>query len=256
MLRFFRKIRHNLLDQGKIVRYLTYAIGEIILVVVGILIALQVNNWNEARKDRQDELLILREIHANLKIDLEEFERNLGHLRNQEIACQKMFEIIEQDLPYDESYGYYARFVRLFPRFTPKTSGYQLLKTKGLDLVRSDPLRQAITDLYEYGYNYVRTKENEISEFKTTQLVPSATAYQGIVSLTVEDKPESLTVPQGLIDTGRFLTMIRFEQFKKDVDFHALIKEAQIHGESFRFSHEFSVEEIKALITRLEAEFE
>ena len=50
MIKFFRKIRQNLLSEGKTGKYLKYAIGEIILVVIGILIALQINNWNENRK--------------------------------------------------------------------------------------------------------------------------------------------------------------------------------------------------------------
>ena len=50
MLKFFRNIRKNLISNGKTVNYLKYAIGEIILVVIGILIALQINNWNENRK--------------------------------------------------------------------------------------------------------------------------------------------------------------------------------------------------------------
>lgn len=50
MIKFFRKIRQNLVSEGKAVNYLKYAIGEIILVVIGILIALQINNWNEERK--------------------------------------------------------------------------------------------------------------------------------------------------------------------------------------------------------------
>ena len=50
MIKFFRKIRQNLLSENKFNKYLIYAIGEIFLVVIGILIALQINNWNENRK--------------------------------------------------------------------------------------------------------------------------------------------------------------------------------------------------------------
>ena len=71
MIKFFRKIRHNLLSQGKTGKYLTYAIGEIILVVIGILIALQINNWNEERKiqGNQEQYLMLLKTEAlnNLK---------------------------------------------------------------------------------------------------------------------------------------------------------------------------------------------
>jgi len=55
MLSFFRKIRQKLLSQNRVTQYLAYAIGEIILVVIGILIALQVNNWNENRKNGEIE---------------------------------------------------------------------------------------------------------------------------------------------------------------------------------------------------------
>ena len=51
MLKFFRKIRYNYMEQNKTGKYFKYAIGEIALVVIGILIALQINNWNEARKE-------------------------------------------------------------------------------------------------------------------------------------------------------------------------------------------------------------
>ncbi|WP_033959722.1 DUF6090 family protein [Psychroserpens jangbogonensis] len=50
MIKFFRKIRQNLFAEGKTVKYLTYVIGEIVLVVIGILIALQVNTWSENQK--------------------------------------------------------------------------------------------------------------------------------------------------------------------------------------------------------------
>ncbi|MEN2281330.1 DUF6090 family protein [Algoriphagus sp. SE2] len=50
MIKFFRKIRYNLMSENNTSKYVKYAIGEIVLVVIGILIALQINNWNESRK--------------------------------------------------------------------------------------------------------------------------------------------------------------------------------------------------------------
>jgi len=55
MIKLFRNIRKNLLNEGKTASYLKYAIGEIVLVVIGILIALQINNWNQRRLDRIEE---------------------------------------------------------------------------------------------------------------------------------------------------------------------------------------------------------
>ncbi len=56
MIKFFRKIRQRLLTENKFSKYLIYAIGEIILVVIGILIALQINNWNELNKIKKSEI--------------------------------------------------------------------------------------------------------------------------------------------------------------------------------------------------------
>src|SRR6056297_1334171 len=92
MIKFFRKIRQNLLSEGKTGKYFKYAIGEIILVVIGILIALQINNWNEARKKKQVEKqvlislfqevekdrIMLKEIDYQYKNDL----RSLTYFRN------------------------------------------------------------------------------------------------------------------------------------------------------------------------------
>ena len=62
MIKFFRKIRQNLLNQGETTKYFKYAIGEIVLVVIGILIALQINNWNEEKKNLQKENIFLEGI--------------------------------------------------------------------------------------------------------------------------------------------------------------------------------------------------
>ena len=66
MIKFFRNIRKTLLSEGKTSKYLKYAIGEIILVVIGILIALQVNNWNELRKHRANEKLYLESLYKDI----------------------------------------------------------------------------------------------------------------------------------------------------------------------------------------------
>ena len=66
MIKFFRNIRKKLLQEGKTANYLKYAVGEIILVVIGILIALQVNNWNENRKERDRETNLLDQIEKDL----------------------------------------------------------------------------------------------------------------------------------------------------------------------------------------------
>jgi len=70
MIKLFRNIRQNLLNEGKTTKYFKYAIGEILLVVIGILIALQINNWNEKQKKKKQLDTIYTTIEQNLKTDL------------------------------------------------------------------------------------------------------------------------------------------------------------------------------------------
>ena len=71
MIKFFRKIRQNLLSEGQTEKYLKYALGEILLVVIGILIALQVNDWNEVRKNNNKANSFLLELKKNIESDID-----------------------------------------------------------------------------------------------------------------------------------------------------------------------------------------
>ena len=95
MIKFFTKIRYNLLEKNKTGKYFKYAIGEIILVVIGILIALTINNWNEDRKQRVKE----QELFYNLKID---FESRLKELKELNKAREIGIEAIKRLNQYIE----------------------------------------------------------------------------------------------------------------------------------------------------------
>ena len=77
MIKFFRKIRQNLLSEGKTGKYMKYAIGEIVLVVIGILIALSINNWNENRKAYSKSKNYLTEMLKDLESDTLSFNTGI-----------------------------------------------------------------------------------------------------------------------------------------------------------------------------------
>lgn len=77
MIKFFRKIRQRLLIENKFSKYLLYAIGEIALVVIGILIALQINNWNENQKTKKLEIAFLENLQIDLEVDISVFNRRI-----------------------------------------------------------------------------------------------------------------------------------------------------------------------------------
>jgi len=84
MIKFFRKIRQNLLWEGKTGKYFKYAVGEIILVVIGILIALQINNWYEDRKLIVKEKETYKNIITDLKRDLVQLETSIYWAKRQQ----------------------------------------------------------------------------------------------------------------------------------------------------------------------------
>ena len=75
MIKFFRRIRQKQISEGKTGTYFKYAIGEIILVVIGILIALSISNWNEERKIKKAEIGILQNLKTELKFNLDDLKK-------------------------------------------------------------------------------------------------------------------------------------------------------------------------------------
>jgi len=96
MITIFRKIRKKLADDNQFLRYSRYAIGEILLVMVGILLALQVNNWNNLRSERALEVKYLRGIKADLQVDLINLKTFID---DKELKYTSAAVILEMDAP-------------------------------------------------------------------------------------------------------------------------------------------------------------
>jgi hypothetical protein len=150
MLKFFRKIRHKLLDQNKIGNYLKYAIGEIFLVVIGILIALQVNNWNEDYKNQKRELSYLN----NFQQDLEADSIRLFELKNdlEKAAHSKrvFLDFKEGRISAQDSLKYhFSNQYNIANYFTPNSTTLDELKNSGgLVLISNKTLRRQLVSLY------------------------------------------------------------------------------------------------------------
>jgi len=93
MIKFFRHIRYNLMEQNKTGKYFKYAIGEIILVVIGILIALQINNWNENRAKSNKETAVLANIHKEFKQNRKQLDSVIDQHRKAHSNCAKIISL-------------------------------------------------------------------------------------------------------------------------------------------------------------------
>ena len=121
MIKFFRRIRQNLLSENKFSKYLIYAIGEIILVVIGILIALSINNWNESRKTRLQDFEFLNNLKVELSIDIaalttkiSEYQRINSNISN----TVSLFNTADNELTPDEHQVIVSALTQ-FQVFTP-----------------------------------------------------------------------------------------------------------------------------------------
>jgi hypothetical protein len=155
MINFFRKIRRNLLSERKTHKYLKYAIGEIVLVVLGILIALQINNWNENRKLRNLEHKLLIDIRSNLIASDLNLKFNLAYNKNTITNYENILKHIEEDLPYHFSLDSAFSYISYWSDPTFTFTAYETLKSKGLDIIKNDSLKKAITDIYEVSFPFV-----------------------------------------------------------------------------------------------------
>jgi hypothetical protein len=162
MIRFFRQIRQNLLAQGRVARYLTYALGEIVLVVLGIFIALQLNNWNADRRRGDQEVALLIEMRQNLERDLTDCRGNIASHGRWQRAQETVLHHLEQRTPFHDSLRYH--YANLFgaTQLTANTSAFDNLKSIGFDLISNDSLRRSITALYGERYKFLSTAEVEM----------------------------------------------------------------------------------------------
>lgn len=168
MISFFRKIRQQLLTENKFSKYLIYAIGEIVLVVIGILIALSINNWNEYKKDRIIERDFLISIQNDLKQDTtflsDQINNNINklsryHFINPKFQLNDEYRVEVKDTAYQLS-GFTSS-----PRsFGPTTGAYNSLISEGkTSLITNKWLLKKIQEIYEVEFrsNELITKRRE-----------------------------------------------------------------------------------------------
>jgi hypothetical protein len=243
MIKFFRKIRQKLLTENKFSKYLVYAIGEIILVVIGILIALQINSWNTEKMDRNLETKIIKEIQKNLQFDLKELQSDISNMDSLNNSCLYMIDFIKTNVSPNKKFYFEAAKLRVAGHFDPNKSGYSLLTSKGVELIRNDNLREAISILYETKYPYYLKYEVERIQYRVLYTLPKVEQY-----FTMIPRPD-------LMYKGEFIISQQdFKALKNDPSFIRILNTVIYENTLVQSRAKSNEHYIQALMDQLEEE--
>jgi hypothetical protein len=188
MIKFLGKIRKKLLDNGDLKKYLLYAIGEIILVVVGILIALQINNWNQKRANKKLEVQYYQSMKSQLNEDMVDLLGNIYY--NQELLDQFSYAkslLIQKDKSKMDTLAKITYSMIYYADFRRKSSIYQTLVNSGeIKHISNQKIIEALQSLEET-YSYMDRIEETNREVILFHVVPEIKPVIRVDPIKVEN---------------------------------------------------------------------
>lgn len=225
MLRFFRILRRKLLENGNFQKYFWYALGEILLVVIGILIALQINNWNEERKERDREQAALERLFDESQTIVLYFRNEVAWIQELvnklDATTKALSEKTHAELPEDEIY----LWTSLYPTSWPPRGVYDELTNSGqFKEITSDTVRSSIIDYYRN----IAFFEGQLDYFRSSQTDPkmfAGDAIRNIYDEEVINRREFVYDLESLANNERFISalvdglrnQIQFQAFRQYV---------------------------------------
>jgi len=239
MIKFFRHIRRSLINQNKMGKYFKYAFGEILLVVIGILIALSINNWNEHRKERIEEHKILQ----NILFDFEKASKELKELieirEQQVIAFKKIYNFIETGT-INISESELEKLLWLEAQaltYNSQTGTLDMLISSGkINIITNDELKNEILAWPSMVDDYTEEEKGNIELIRSYYL-PVAGKHISMAKLTRSSNVRSYPfneIPKGRISNN-------FKTLFKDPDYENLL--------TFRYIYTIlNIEDAKNLI--------
>jgi len=172
MILFMRRIRQRLLADRRFTKYLVYVVGEIVLIVVGILIALSIDNWNNDNQERETEIAILEEMKNNLKIDLNDIRLNIYLNKTSLRANNQVLASLEDTRSEIDSLNFHYAHLTLTTMLDINNSSYENLKSFGFHIIKNDSLRIKITEHYTITYVFLSNMENIIYSIQSDKVLP------------------------------------------------------------------------------------
>ncbi|RNC92090.1 MAG: hypothetical protein ED555_02990 [Allomuricauda sp.] len=189
MIKFFRRIRQKLLSENTFSKYLLYAVGEIILVVIGILIALQINTWNEERKERLREQAILKSLSIDFRTNIDNVDDAYNTFLEAYEASVKLLEIVRADDTVDG-----GEVEQLLDEVINKTKSLdiitgsidEMLNTGSINLIRDIKLKKQLSN---WSYYQTDTEDDIViyRDYLFSFFIPSLTNKALLRNMEVPD---------------------------------------------------------------------
>ncbi|MEY8848549.1 DUF6090 family protein [Psychroserpens sp. XS_ASV72] len=225
-MKFFRKIRQSLLSENKFRKYLIYAIGEIVLVVIGILIALSINNWNENQKDLETEGLILKQLQNEYQSNLLQLDEKILMRNEALVACNKLLNFIDDPNSVDEDlfYNSFSKIIR-DPTFDPIKN--DIVGTDKLRLIRNQELVRILSNWSSEVYQ-VQEIELEYQKFRTEMIIPCAIRLGVSRNINNNVWKDGYTPTEALDKNYNYKFSIG--QSKKNVDLNNVLSDTELEG--------------------------
>lgn len=148
----FNRRRVISIENSKGIKYILYACGEILIVSIGIVIALQVNNWNADNKNTKTEIKTLIEISNGLTDDIADAKSNRTLLLLTVKSGERIQSFNGLGCQNKDSLEVFYALLGTYVDYMPRSGPYEVLKSRGLDIISNDSIRLKISSLYDYEY--------------------------------------------------------------------------------------------------------
>lgn len=240
MIQIFRRIRQKLITEGSLSRYLIYAIGEILLVVIGILIALQINNWNEKKITNAYELRLLKGLHSSIENEIDDWNFILGNNYKGDSSYQIVITCLEELCPHDDQLN--RHFAKAFAGWYHElnSTAYETAKVYGLNFIQNEQTVNHLSDMYERWLNIYAEVNRDNKGF-----------YNNIAGSYIYDKFERKTRVE-----GHLYIPYDYESLTKDKKIKSIIEQFQFYRLNIIRWQEDILEDMHEAMALLEEEME
>jgi hypothetical protein len=214
--------------ENKTGKYFKYATGEILLVVIGILIALQINKWNESQKDAVFERKVILELSVDIREDIKEMNNAFDSIK----VCQRSSYLVVQHLEnkteyHDSLNKHFANALKLWS-LSPNMTAFEMAKEEGMYLITNDSIRFYSSKVNGYTFDYIQVLENRYQDYKSNIVLPHI---------------------QPLFNSYNFVSMRpnNFEELRQDKTYLSIIKSIISMRARYRGMLEFRSEQLNKL---------